>query len=227
MSKGSAKDSGLAEYLTIAFTYFTVGVTVSVTLVDRGVDTGLTVGAALMVHSATSVLAYVAVFDAGGATIAGLLSGWLVASRFGLLAATLGARLHVGFPERVLAGYNAFDPNVAMAVREDNPDRVRSVFWRTTAMMIGGWVVGLFVGLWIGNVLGDTSRFGLDVVFPAALLGIIGGALRRRDALVAAFSAAAITLVLFPALPAGLPIVLSVVGAGVGVAYERRREVPS
>ncbi len=227
MSKRQAAASGAAEYLTIAFTYFTVGVTVSVTLVDRGVDTGLTVGAAFMVHSATSVLAYVAVSDAGGAMIAGLLSGWLVASRFGLLAATLGARLHVGVPERVLAGLNAFDPNVAMAVREDKPGRVRSVFWRTTAMMIGGWIVGVFLGLWVGNVLGDTSRFGLDVVFPAALLGIIGGALRRRDALVAAFSAAAITLILFPALPAGLPILLSVAGAAVGVAYSQRQQVPS
>lgn len=211
-----------AELATLGFTYFTVGVTVAVTLADRDVPGPLLVTSAVIVHSATSILAFVAVSDAGGATLAGVLSGWLVASRFGVLAATLGTRLEASLPERVVAALNAFDPNVAMATVQGAPQGVRTVFWRSTGAMVGGWYLGIATGAVLGNILGDTSRFGLDVVFPAALLAIIGPAMRRGDAMVAGLAGAGTTIALFAALPAGLPIVLSVAGAGVGVAFARR-----
>lgn len=194
----------------------------AVTLADRDVSLPLLMVSSVIVHSATSVLAFIAVDDAGGAFVAGVLSGWLVASRFGVLAATLGTRLIASTPERVAAGLNAFDPNVALASLERDPSQVRRVFWRTTAALVGGWYLGLVAGAALGNVLGDTTRYGLDVVFPAALLAIIGGALRRRDGLVAGLAGAAITIVLMPALPAGLPILLSVVGAWAGVWFGGR-----
>ncbi len=210
-----------AELATLGFTYFAVGVTVSVALVERGVDAGLILGAALLVYSATSELAYVAVSDADGPLLAGVLSGWLVASRFGVLAATLGTRLERSRGERAAAAINSFDPNVALAVMQRDEPAVRRVFWRVTSVMMAGWWVGSIVGLVLGNVLGDTSRLGLDAVFPAALLAIVGGLLRRPDALSAAVVAATVTLVTLPLLPAGVPILLSVSGALAGLAVAR------
>jgi predicted branched-subunit amino acid permease len=213
---------GRSELLTVAFSFFALGVSVSVALVDRGVPDSIILGAALVVHSATSELAFVAVSDANGTVAAGVLSGWLVSARFGVLAATLAGRLNVGLPERILAGLNSFDPNVTLAIQQQGESAVRSAFWRTTGCMLFGWWIGSAVGVFLGNILGDTDRLGLDMVFPAALLSIIGNLLRQREGLVAAIVGVAVLVILFPFAPAGLPLLLSVVGVAAGWAYVRR-----
>jgi predicted branched-subunit amino acid permease len=208
----------LAELATLAATLFTVGVTVSVGLVDRGVDAGVILVAAVVITSATSELAFQAVTDAGGSLWAGVVSGWLVASRFGVLAVALSTRLQAGRLERLAGALNALDPNVGLMIRHHDPVVARRVFWRTTAVLVGGWMSGSVVGVVVGNVLGDTSRWGFDVVFPAALLSIIGPLLRRRDGLAAATIGAAVCLILLPVTPGGLPILASAVGAVAVVA---------
>ena len=117
---------------------------------------------------------------------AALVAGWVVASRFGLLAASLGGRLRVGRLHRGLAGLQSFDPNVTLAVQQRSPARVVAVFWRVTAAMFAGWILGTVVGAALGNAIGDADRLGLDALFPAALLAIIGNLLRRRDGATAA-----------------------------------------
>ncbi len=87
------------------------------------------------------------------------------------------------------------------------------VFWRVTAAMHIGWLVGTFVGVSLGNVIGDADRFGLDTVFPAALLAIIGGLLRQRSAALAAAVGGGLCLLLIPIAPAGVPIIASLLGA--------------
>ncbi|MFZ8998574.1 MAG: branched-chain amino acid ABC transporter permease, partial [Ilumatobacteraceae bacterium] len=79
------------------------------------------------------------------------------------------------------------------------------------------WYLGIVVGVFLGNVIGDAERFGLDAVFPAALLAIIGNLLRQRAGAVAAAVGGGLCLVLVPVAPAGVPIVVSVVGAFVAL----------
>ena len=87
-------------------------------------------------------------------------------------------------------------------------------------MMIG-WFSGVAVGTLLGDVLGDTQRFGLDAVFPAALLAILGNLLRTRDGRLAGLAGGLICLALLPIAPAGLPIILSVFGVGAALALSR------
>ncbi|MDH4277958.1 MAG: hypothetical protein OEW83_07725, partial [Acidimicrobiia bacterium] len=70
MSEGAGRP-GPTDYLALAFTYFAVGVTVSVAMVERGVSIPTTLGAALVIYSATSELAFLAVRDAGGSAVIG------------------------------------------------------------------------------------------------------------------------------------------------------------
>lgn len=210
-----------SDYATLVFTYFAVGVTVSVAMVEAGVSMPTTLVAALVIYSATSELAFLAVKSAGGSVIIGILSGWLVASRFGLLAVSLGARFGGSKAHRTAAAINSFDPNVALAVQQAEPERVRVVFWKVTAALMVGWWAGSVVGVVLGNVVGDGAAWGLDAVFPAALLAIIGSALRRRDGLVAALAGGAICLILVPVAPAGVPILASALGAGLAMTRER------
>ncbi|MEZ5219375.1 MAG: AzlC family ABC transporter permease [Ilumatobacteraceae bacterium] len=167
--------------------------------------------------SATSQLAFVAVRAAEGTVVAALVSGWLVASRFGVLSITLSNRLRVRPWERAAAALTAVDPSVALAIQQPSADRVRAVYWRITAFLVVSYLSGITTGLVLGSVIGDIRVWGLDVVFPAALLSIISGMLRRRDGAATAAVAAVVCVVLIPLTPGGVPILGSLLGLLVGL----------
>lgn len=205
----------------MAITFFSLAVTLQVLLIDIGTSPGRAFVASAVIFSATSQFAYLAVREAGGGEWAAIIAGVIVATRFGILAVSLVPRLPSGVFRRALASVNAFDPNVAIAVQQTNPEDVEREFWRTTAGMMIGWFPGVAVGTFLGDVLGDTSRFGLDALFPAALLAIIGNLLRTRDGRVAGIAGALLCLVLLPIVPAGLPIILSLGGVVVAVVLSK------
>ncbi len=207
----------LADYATLALTYLAVGVTVSVAMIEAGVSVATTLGAALVVYSATSELAFLAVKAAGGSTIIGVLSGWLVATRFGLMAMSLGTRYQGGRAERAAAAINSFDPNVGLAVQQPDSAGLRRVFWKCTAAMMVGWWVGSLLGAVVGDLIGDGKAWGLDAVFPAALMAIIGALVRRPDGMTAALAGTAICCALIIIAPGGLPILASSLGAVVAL----------
>lgn len=210
-----------SDLATLALTFFALGVTVNLLVLEAGTSSQLTIVAALAVYSATSELAYLAVKDAGGTEVAAVVAAWVVSSRFGLLAVSLGAKLPGGVWHRAAAAVNSFDPNVALAIQQTDGRQVTRVFWRVTAALMVGWWTGTVVGVFLGNVIGDADRFGLDALFPAAMLAIIGNGLRRRDGAMAAAIGGGLCLVLIPLVPAGLPIIASVAGAIIAVALTR------
>jgi predicted branched-subunit amino acid permease len=211
-----------ADFATIAITFFSLGVTLQVALIDAGTSATRAFVASAVIFSATSQFAWLAVREAGGGEWAAIVAGWVVASRFGILAVSLAPRLPEGVWRRALASVNAFDPNVAIAVQQPTPEKVQLEFWRTTAGMFLGWFSGIAVGSWLGNVIGDAQRLGLDAVFPAALLAIIANLLRTRDGGISGIMGGLICLVLIPIAPAGLPIILSVFGVGIALGVAGR-----
>lgn len=214
---GASSLPAWSDLATFAITFFALGVTVNLLVLEAGTSSGLTVLAAFAVYSATSELAYLAVRDAGGTELAAVVAAWVVASRFGLLALSLGARLPGGRWHRAIAAINSFDPNVAIAIQQTDARLVARAFWRVTAALMVGWWTGTVVGVFLGNVIGDADRFGLDALFPAAMLAIIGNGLRQRDGALAALIGGGLCLVLIPLVPAGVPIIASVVGAVIAV----------
>jgi predicted branched-subunit amino acid permease len=217
---------GWTDLAGMAFTFFALGVTVNVLVLERVGSEPKTIAAALLINSATTELAYLAVRDAGGTILASLVAGWIVASRFGLLAVSLGSRMSAGRAHRAAAAAQAFDPNVALAIQQRDSHEVTRVFWTVTAAMMVGWYAGTFTGVFLGNVIGDTKRLGLDTVFPAALLAIIGNLLRRRPGAVAALVGGGLCLAMIPWAPAGVPIIVSLVGAFVALGVPEPEDVP-
>lgn len=218
MSAPEAPEPRFSDCFALGAAYFTVGVTVSVAAIGIGTPAWLAVVVALTAYSATSELAFVAVASAGGSLPAALLAGWLAASRFGLLSTSLGLRLRAPAAERALAAFTTVDPSVALAIAQERPDRVRSVYWRVSRWLFLGWIGGTLAGVALGNVIGDPRTWGLDAVFPAALLAIAANALRRRDGALTALVGVALSLALIPHTPGGLPILASVLGAVLGLA---------
>ena len=62
-------------------------------------------------------------------------------------------------------------------------------------------------------MIGNTSAFGLDAMFPAVILALIVPALRDRVMLRAAAIGAVIALAATPFLPAGLPELLALLAS--------------
>lgn len=221
------QDAGLAKRLSnvdlaaMSITFFSLGITVQVLMIDAGSSSTRAAVASSVIFSATSQFAYLAVQDAGGSDWAAIAAGWVVATRFGILAVSLTPRLPEGFLRRAAGAAMSFDPNVAVAVQQRTPKEVEREFWRTSAAMFSGWFLGIAVGTLLGNILGDTQRFGLDAIFPAAMLAIIGNLLRQRDGLIAGVAGGLICLVLLSFVPAGLPIIFSVVGVAVALLVGR------
>lgn len=211
---------------TLCFTFFSVGVTVSAALAERDVGVLTAMVVAVTAYSATSELAFLSVREAGGSVPAAVASAWLVAARFGVLAATLGGRLTGGAPSRLAGAWLSVDPNVGLLIQYRDRARARRVYWRSTAALAVGWIAGNAVGITLGDVLGDADRWGLDVVFPAALLATIRPLLATNAGLIAGVGGAVLCVALVPLAPAGLPILLSGLVAVVVVVIRRARTAP-
>ena len=79
------------------------------------------------------------------------------------------------------------------------------------------WVGSTAVGTVVGGVLDDPNSLGLDAAFAALFLALAMPYLRERRALQASAVAAAITLVLTPITPAGVPIVAAATACLLGL----------
>ena len=71
------------------------------------------------------------------------------------------------------------------------------------------WVSSTAIGSVVGGVLGDPDDLGLDAAFAALFLALAKPYLRERKTVAAALVAVAITLVLMPIAPAGIPLVVA------------------
>ncbi len=216
------------DAITLAFTYFTAGLAVSVLHVTQGTDPLVVVAAAFIVNSATSTLAFAAVATTGGSTVAGVLSGWLVATRFGLFTAALAPRLWPERWRRAAASHLGFDPSVTLALREQSDEDTRRAFLAAGLWLCIPWWTSAVVGVLIAEHLGDTDALGIDVVLPALLLAIVWPQLREWSGQIVAGAAALIALTLVGFTPGGVPELLAG-GAAVLAMWERRTnttEVP-
>ena len=203
-----------SELLAIAATYFSVGASAAVVLVNTGTDRWLVVLSAVVINAVTTQLAYLAAVQSGASTVVAVLSGWLVATRFGLLAFAIGPRLWPGGWQRLLAAFNVFDPNAAMAAREDDDETCRRVFTVTTWFLVPPWFAGSAVGALLADQLGDPQRLGLDAVLPALLLAIIWPRLGASTGRRVALAAAVVALALVEVTPGGVPVIAAVAAAG-------------
>ena len=164
-------------------------------------------------NSATATLAYAAVTAAGGSVPAGVAAGWLTSTRFGVLAAALAPRLWPQRWKRGVAAFSAFDPNIALANREEEDENARRVYVAMSLWLVLPWWLGASIGAVIGDLVTDPKALGMDAMFPALFIAIIRPQLTTQRARLIAFSGAAIALGLVEILPGGLPFLIAALPA--------------
>jgi len=209
--------------MAYAVSVLVAGTSTALVMVNLGVDRWLVLASAAFVMSGTATLALIGVLDAGGSAVTAVAAALLVAARFGLLAIPLSHRFR-GRPvwERAIASYPILDPGVAVAFREDNDVSARRSYLRMSNVSVTTWIVGMALGAVLGSLIPDPKTWGMDVAFPALLLATAGGIARKsRDMALTGVIGAGIAIVATPLVPAGLPVLLSILAASMGLGARR------
>ena len=188
------------------------GVSFGVLAAAAGFPAWLAVVMSATVFAGSSQFAAVSVLGAGGSPAAAVLSGVLLNSRYlatGAVAAPVLPGRRVG---KWLLAQLVVDESYAVGVGAGTagvPEPRAMV--GTGAGLWVAWVLGTALGGWLGPVLGDPQRLGLDAAFPALFVALLWPMLRDRAGLRAAVAGAAVAVALSPFTPAGVPLAAAAV----------------
>ena len=185
------------------------------------VDAGLgTVGAVAMsatTFAGSAQFTAVSILDSGGGAAAAIVAALLLNARYVSLSLAVASIFPGSRKRRALDAQLIVDESWALAGRSGRFEY--GVLVGAGILLYVLWVGGTALGTVAGDLL-DPEAIGLDAAFPALFLALLAPYLRDRRALATAAAAGAITLVLLPFAPAGVPIVAASVAALIGL---RRR----
>ncbi len=117
------------------------------------------------------------------------------------------------------------DESVAFALAQRDGAARRRAYWITGVSLFCTWNVACVIGAVVGSTIGDPASFGVDAAFPAGLLALVLPSLREKPALRVAVAAAVVALVTAPFLPAGLPVLVALLGLVFAVPLPSRPRV--
>jgi len=206
LDRGLARDIGL-----VCLADGVVGLSYGAISVGGGLPLWVPVVLSIVVFAGASQFLFVGIVAAGGSPIAAVVAGLLVNTRhvaFGLAVSDVIGR---GW-KRLPGSHLMADENVAFALGQKELKQQRAAYWAGGIGIFVCWNVGVLVGGLAGTVITDTDAFGLDAAFPAVLLALVLRALRDRSTRTAALVGVVVALAATPFLPAGLPVLLALVG---------------
>ena len=207
-----APEDGRASFIAgarAAIPYAAVGGLLSMSFGVLARDAGFPVEAAIVmsaiVFAGSAQFAAVAILAGGGSAGAAIAAAALMNSRFLPMGVALGPSLPGRPLLRAAQGQTVVDASWAMANRGDGTFD-RWFLFGSTAPQYVTWMAGTTLGALGGDLLGDTSRFGLDAIYPMFFLALLLAEIKdRRTGLVAA-AGAGVALSLVEVAPAGVPV---------------------
>lgn len=165
-----------------------------------------------LVFAGGAQFAALGVVLSGGSAAAAVVAGLVLNLRlfpFGLAVADV---LDRPWPARLLGSHVIIDEAVAFVMTQQGLSRRRAVFATFGSLMFLLWNLGTVIGVLAGHAVGDPSALGLDAASPMVLLALVLPVLREARALRAGLAGAAVALLSTPVLPAGLPVLLALLG---------------
>ncbi|MGH3110125.1 MAG: AzlC family ABC transporter permease [Gaiellaceae bacterium] len=155
------------------------------------------------------------VFEDGGTAVAAVLAAVFLNARYAAISITVAPIVPGNRLERFLRSQLIVDESWALSGRSGR------FHWPLLAgaglLLYVLWVASTAIGALLGGTIDDIGALGLDAAFAVLFLAIAAPYLRSRRALQAAALAAAITLVLLPIAPAGVPIVAAAAACLIGL----------
>lgn len=207
----------------LAAACFLIGITFGVFADSAGLSLGKASALSLLTFTGASQFAAVSVVAGGGTTIAAVGGAVLIGARNSLYGPVIGPLLRGGRFRRALGAHFVVDETTAVASAQEGADGARDAFWFTGLWLFGFWSLGTVVGVILGGALEDPGAWGLDAVFPAAMVALLMPHVRTRPGRVTALVGGMIALVAVPTTPVGLPLLLAALAVGPGLVVAARR----
>ena len=176
-----------------------------------------------LVFAGSAQFTALAIVATGGTFVAALSAATLMHSRFLAMGIALAPSLPGGALRRATEGQAVVDASWALSNRGDGTFD-RALMLGTTTPQYVSWFAGTVVGALVGDVIGDTERWGLDALYPTFFVGILLAELTRPRARVAAGLGAVIALALVPIAPVGVPVLAASAAALVGLGLVPQEE---
>lgn len=215
MVRSSADATAIRQAVSVSLAVSAYGVSFGALAVAAGLDIWQTCVLSLLMFSGGSQFALIGVVASGGlaAGPAAIASAVLLGTRNGIYAMRMGPIVGPGFWRRAAAGHLTIDESTAVATAQPTLRGQRVGFWATGILIYLGWNLTTLIGAFIGDALGDVTRYGLDAAAAAAFLGLLWPRLKQLQPIVVAIAAAVIAAILTPWLPAGVPVLAAAVVA--------------
>lgn len=210
VSRGTLRDA-----LSVALTVGAYGVAFGAAGVAAGFSVLQTALFSLLAFTGASQFAAVGVVAAGGAGLSAVAAASLLSVRNALYGLQMAPRLEVTGWRRLAAAQLTIDEstNVGLAQHSLGTHAVRHGFWLTGTGVYVFWNLFTLLGALGAKSLGDPAAWGLDAAVPAAFLGLLWPRLKDARIRVVAGVAVIFSLVMTPLLPAGTPIIATVLVA--------------
>ncbi len=187
-----------------------LGISYGATAVGLGFPGWFPVALAMVVVAASAEFVLISILATHGGVVAAVAAGLILNLRHLPYGVAVHDALGDGW-RRLLACHLVNDETVAFATAEADPERRRAALRVAGVGVIVCWPAGALAGAVAGSVIGNPDTFGLDAVFPSVMAVLVLPKLTGRVR-TAALTGAAITLGTTAFLPAGLPILLALVG---------------
>lgn len=218
-----AKSQGIQVALAVSVS----GVSFGALAVVSGFSVWHTMVLSLVMFSGASQFALIGIIGTGGlaAWVPAALTAALLGLRNGLYGLRMSPIIGPGPAKRTLAAQWTVDESTAVGSNQASVEAGRAGFWTTAVALYIGWNLATLAGALLGDVVGDVRSYGLDAAAAAAFLGLVWPRLKEGEPAFVALGAAVLTVVLLPAVPAGIPVLIVAVVA-IAVAIWRHRIAP-
>lgn len=198
--------AAMAAYCTV------IGLSFGAIAVSAGLPLWLSCVMSLTVFAGGSQFMAVGVVAAGGSPLAGLVAALVLNARHVPFGLTMGDLLGKRWASKLVGAHLMIDESVAFALAQRDRSRRRPAFWACGIALYVTWNVSTLLGGLLGQAAGDPSTFGVDAAFPAGMLALVLPSLHESENRRVAFAGVVIALVATPFVPAGVPVLLALLG---------------
>lgn len=205
---------GFRAGLPLALAPLLFGASFGLLAVDAGMGWAGAIVMSATTFAGSAQFAGASILDSGGGAAAAIVAAVLLNARYVPLSLSVASIFPGSRRRRLLESQLIVDESWALSGRTGRFEY--GVLIGVGLLFYLLWVGGTALGTIVGDLL-DPEAIGLDAAFPALFLALLAPYLRSRRALAVALVAAAITLVLLPFAPPGVPIVAASLACLIGL----------
>ena len=205
---------GIRAALPLAIAPLLFGASFGLLAVDAGLGRIGAIAMSATTFAGSAQFAAASILDSGGGVAAAMLAALLLNARYVPLSMAVASIFPGSRRRRFVEAQLIVDESWALSGRSGR--FLHPVLLGAGLILFVTWVGGTALGTVAGDLL-DPDAIGLGAAFPALFLALLAPYLRNSRALTTALVAGAITLVLLPLTPLGVPIVAAAAAALIGL----------